>query len=332
MIKTSSFFRCAAVAVAIMLCRSSLATTIIVTSNADSGPGTLRDALAMANDGDVINFAVTGTILLTSGQLVVNDSLTIAGPGADQLTVDANRNSRVFLINQFHTATISGLTITHGNVIEGVGGGILNDHSVLTVNVCTVTDNFAFSGGGIDNDGSVTLDEPDVGPLATLTVDSCTISNNPALQGGGIFNDAQNGSATATVRSSLINGNMAQKGSGGGIHNNGFRGNAMLRVINSTLSGNSAASQGGGIFNEGFEPMAPSIAVLRVDDCTFSGNSAPSVNGGGISNDGTGGSVSLAISVFKTGASGTNLVNNNGGMIMSLGYNLSNDNGGGFLM
>jgi len=47
----------------------------------------LRQALVDANDGDTINFAVTGTINLTSGELVIDKSITIAGPGSDQLAV-----------------------------------------------------------------------------------------------------------------------------------------------------------------------------------------------------------------------------------------------------
>ena len=58
------------------------ADTITVTNTNDSGPGSLRQALAEANDGDTITFAVTGTIGLTSGELLVAKSITISGPGA----------------------------------------------------------------------------------------------------------------------------------------------------------------------------------------------------------------------------------------------------------
>ena len=61
------------------------ADTITVTNTNDSGPGSLRQALAEANDGDTITFAVTGTIGLTSGELLVGKSITISGPGADSL-------------------------------------------------------------------------------------------------------------------------------------------------------------------------------------------------------------------------------------------------------
>ena len=64
------------------------ATTITVTNTNDSGPGSLRQALANASDGDTINFAVTGTIGLTSGQLLVDKNVTISGPGTAILNVD----------------------------------------------------------------------------------------------------------------------------------------------------------------------------------------------------------------------------------------------------
>jgi len=57
------------------------ATTITVTNTNDSGPGSLRQALANANNGDTINFAVTRTIFLTSGELLVDKTVTISGPG-----------------------------------------------------------------------------------------------------------------------------------------------------------------------------------------------------------------------------------------------------------
>src|SRR5437879_2089538 len=87
------------------------AATITVTNTNDSGPGSLRQALTIANDGDTITFAVTGTIGLTSGGLPVTKNLTISGPGADQLSIDGNQALLVFGIFPEKTAAISGLTI-----------------------------------------------------------------------------------------------------------------------------------------------------------------------------------------------------------------------------
>src|SRR5437868_15176369 len=91
--------------------RNRPANVITVTNTNDSGPGSLRQALADVNDGDTINFAVTGTIGLTSGELVVDNSITISGPGATNLNVNSN-TSRVFHIGSGKNIRISGLTIT----------------------------------------------------------------------------------------------------------------------------------------------------------------------------------------------------------------------------
>src|SRR5262249_25417647 len=63
-----------------------LPSTFTVTNLLDSGDGSLRAAVAAANanpGADSIDFAVTGTITLTSGELDITDSVTINGPGAD---------------------------------------------------------------------------------------------------------------------------------------------------------------------------------------------------------------------------------------------------------
>jgi len=64
------------------------AATITVINTNDSGPGSLRQALANANNGDRINFAVTGTITLTSGGLGITKNVTISGPGANRLSIN----------------------------------------------------------------------------------------------------------------------------------------------------------------------------------------------------------------------------------------------------
>src|SRR5207245_2747424 len=130
-----------------------------------------------------INFSVTGTITLTAGQLVVDKSVTISGPRANNLAVDGNGNARVSYIGSGKTVTISGLTITHGDVAgtnfpANAGGGIFNDHGTLTVNNSTVSGNMAYVGGGIFNDGEF--------GSATLTITNSTVSGNETFGGGGI--------------------------------------------------------------------------------------------------------------------------------------------------
>ena len=118
---------------------SAQAATITVTNTNGSGSGSLRQAVADANDGDTINFAVTGTIFVTNGELLVDKSVTISGPGPASLAVDgSNTANRVFHIGSGNTVSISGLTIIAGNFRSGNGGGILNDHATLTLSDCAV--------------------------------------------------------------------------------------------------------------------------------------------------------------------------------------------------
>src|SRR5438067_10309969 len=90
-------------ALAIALCASALAVvapradaaTIHVTSMADSGPGTLRNAIATASPGSTI-IVPAGTIKLTSAQLDVTKKLEIDGAGATATIVSGNDAHRVF--------------------------------------------------------------------------------------------------------------------------------------------------------------------------------------------------------------------------------------------
>jgi hypothetical protein len=75
------------------------AATFTVSNLADSGPGSLRQAVLDANAAagpDDITFTVVGTITLTSGQITITDPLVIHGPGAGALTVSGNDLSRIF--------------------------------------------------------------------------------------------------------------------------------------------------------------------------------------------------------------------------------------------
>jgi hypothetical protein len=155
------------------------AGTITVTNTKDSGPGSLRQALADANDGDTITFGITGTIGLTSGELLVDKNITISGPGVDNLSVDGNAKSRVFHIASGRTVTISALGVTNGNSTTQSGGGIYNDHATLALENCTISDNSAADGGGITNDGNA--------GTSSLHISGSTMSGNLCKGlGGGI--------------------------------------------------------------------------------------------------------------------------------------------------
>ena len=318
--------------------RSAYTATILVTNTNDSGSGSLRDALAAASDGDTINAtSVSGTILLTSGELQINHNVTINGPGAGNLAVNGNAASRVFE-NFASDATISGFTITNGFTADADGGGGILNHGGLTLSGTSILSNntgncgpFCFgSGGGINSNSS-----------GTLTVTNCIISDNEigfhvASAGGGMY---LAGGGTATVTDSTISGNTAGAlfGGGGGIFSSlhmltvtnstisdnsafvggGIDGSGITMVTNSTISGNTASAAGGGVSNEG---------ILTVTNSTISGNSAPSGQGGALFSSGA---ATIGDTILNAGASGGTIDNTRA--VTSLGYNLASDNGGGVL-
>ena len=325
-------------------------TIIVVTNTNDNGPGSLRNALAIANDGDTIDATgVSGIILLTSGELQINHSVTINGPGAGNLTVNGNAASRVFE-NFGSDVTISGFTVTNGLPPTGDnngGGGILN-HGGLTLSGTSILSNNAggflppnAGGGGIGISAGGTLtvtnsvigaNESQNGPGGgisaggTVAVSNSTINNNEGLcTGGGIaFNDI---GGTLTVMNSTIVGNSVLgcpvSAGGGGVPTGGggIACSGSMAVINSTISGNTVGGtmpEGGGIRNGG---------TLTLTNSTLSGNSVPSGQGGAISNAGQ---TMIGDTVLNAGASGGTIFNN-GGAITSLGYNIASDNGGGVL-
>src|SRR3954447_21671438 len=155
---------------------SGVADTITVTNTNDSGPGSLRQALADANDGDTIDFAVTGTINLTSGELVIGKNITITGPGSNLVTVRplSQGSFRVFNVMPSHSITIQGITISFGYAEYAQGAGIfLDEHVTATIADCLLTNNYTGDiGGAIFIDG--------YGGGAILTVLNSTITGNTA--------------------------------------------------------------------------------------------------------------------------------------------------------
>lgn len=283
------------------------AAILIVTNPNDSGAGSLRDTIAATSDGDTIQFdpALNGqAITLTSAQLeIITKGISIEGPGTSQLTVQRSTATdtpafRIFYIRSNSPVTISGLTISNGNVADDGGGGILAYAHPMTLARCVISGNSAQRGGGIFFTDSV------VG--GTVSITNCTISGNSATSGGAIYTIGANfyghPGAQVTLVDSLIAGNIATD-SGGGISNEGH-----LTILNSTIFANMATadgSSGGGIFNYG---------TLTITNSTISGNAASL--GGGILNSG-GGFFDPGTSAITNGTISGNSASEGGGIYQS---------------
>ncbi len=211
---------------------------------------TLRDAIETGNNGDGQHqnnyLAVTfvnpqtgqplgGTITLLAALPAIAASYDVDGPGADTLTVQGNNNAgTIFTVDAGVTSTISGLTITGGN------GG---------------------NGGGVHNQGDLTLYEDVI------------VNNQSTGDGGGIYNDSDAQLSLQTVTLGAVGKpNQATKG-GGGLYNLG----TVTICCGSVIIGNSAGGGGGGIFN--------SEGTIQVfDDTEINNNIDNGLRGGGVYN------------------------------------------------
>ncbi len=278
----------------------------------ETGGVSLREAIDAAASGDQILFdssLANGTIILTNGELVIAESLTINGdtdgnPETRNITIDADGNSRVFRVDDENidtsqTITLNELTITGGvftfvfpSVFTNTGAGIYNKEN-LTLTNSTISGNSAANGtGGIHNSfraiinisnsvlsdnisdmsGSFIYSSGGIFNSGTATISNSTISGNTSIGSGSYGGAGVFNAGLATISDSIINNNSTSS-SGGGIHNGGFSYSNLI-VTNSTITGNTA-SRGGGIYNGGFGSSSVSIS-----NSTISGNSAR--YGGGI--------------------------------------------------
>jgi hypothetical protein len=201
-------------------------STLSVTNNLGFGPGSLRDEINLAQGGDTIVFSpsLSGqTIQLAGGngpiELLVTKNLTIQGPGAGKLAIDANAVARVFEIAQGAQVSISGLTIEDGRGRTGAfdpspndyyGGGILNE-GTLTLSGCTVTGNSTSNSGPGEGGGG------GIANFGTMTMSGCTVTGNTAGSvGGGVYNRG-----TLTVVGSTVTNNTAFYGKYDDFYNTG---------------------------------------------------------------------------------------------------------------
>jgi len=253
------------------------------------------------------------------------------------------------IYNDHASLTLNNCTISGNSAVqdfEGVGGAIFNDQGTLIVSGSTLSGNSSVYGGAICNNWLGAGD-------ATVTITNSTISGNSASFGGGIMNEE----GTLTLSNSTVSGNSAEYAAGGILNSGTTTSAATLAVTNSTLSGNSA-DQGGGILNDSTGTVTISNSTfsgnstggryagegggiwnthtLTIINSTLSGNSAVN-HGGGIYNTGAVGNAALTIgsTILNAGSSGGNIYNQDNpyraATVTSLGYNLSSDNGGGYL-
>ena len=250
---------------------ASAASTITVDSNADgvavagncsdNTPDncTLRDAAALAVDGDTITFDSSITNITLTNGTINTQAVSITGPGAAALTITTTAAPSPYPYDMFYVTgtgdvTISGLTITKNRV--------------FAKNTGTFTlDSVTISGSTSDGYGGALY----VGSVGDLEIINSIFENNTSSQSSGgavyIINNHD-----ASISGSTFTNNHANI-SGGALYgvwvNN-------VTMTNCTVTGNSASERGGGI------ELRPAFdgAVITITDTTIDANHSDTKGGG----------------------------------------------------
>lgn len=333
---------------------------MVVTTVAESGLGSLRDAMQKGNiitfDPNV--FASEQAITLTAALPQIVGDTTIIGPGANLLTVRrSTSNGRRFGVFDITNGlshspgprvVLAGLTVSNGVP------GITNSGSQLTLDSCIITGNGVADGAPLG--GILSVD-------SSLDLVNCIISNNANVLGGGIHVDGSAVSLTnCTISNNIAYGQQnanLEEGQGGGIWARG----GSLSLLNCTIASNSAEfgpSDGGGIYTRSTSlsllncTIAYNVAdsgagafffstPATVTNCTFSQNRATDGKSSGLNSQsgylgidsctfyGNSGAIRFVSSIVLVknaifNASDVDLTNAGDSAFTDSGYNLSDEN------
>jgi CSLREA domain-containing protein len=246
--------------------RASTLTVDTLTDEEDGscldGDCSLRDAVAAAANNDTITFSVNGTLTLTLDEIAINKDLTLNGPGSSKLTIDANQASRHFNISSGKVVTLSGMTLTNGQVTGSSGGSIYNAGSLI-LNQMVLSQNKTLgsmlSGGAIYTNGNLAI------------TDSILSGNSAAGSGGAI---ATISGISLVLTNTVFDGNNSAL-EGGAIDLSSDMGFVTtMYATNVTMANNTAGYDGGAL-------SAGSYAEVIIDGSLFDSNKATDKNGFG---------------------------------------------------
>lgn len=260
----------------------SVPVTKTVTSEANDGPGSLREAVTTAVAGDVIGFSPSVNSITLTAQLEVSVPLTIQGPAA-RVTLNGNDATRLINVTGLAPLTLRHLTLTRGRS-AAPGGAVFAFSSPVVLEGVVVSHNQANYGGGVAaasvemtetvfSDNRADLDGGAVNVNTFVKSTASQLLRNAAGRNGGamfLFN------GTSLVGGTRFEGNQAGA-SGGAI--SALEG--ALAVSGGTFIDNAAAGDGGAIRAAEVNPMNISVAGSTFTGNTATGNAgAVFVNGG----------------------------------------------------
>ena len=255
---------------------------LVVTNNADSGPGSLRQAIVNSAPGGTITFSpsLAGQTITLGSSLSIRKNLVIDGTGLDpRAEISGNGAVRILAIDVDAAVTLQSLILKKGNSADEGGGAILLNGD-LTINNIIFTGNTAYQGGAISSPiyntnltithsrfesnsaqqrgGAISVE------FGNLTLQTSNLSNNSAgLVGGAV--DLQRNGPYVMENNTFANNNAM---SGGALAMESIE--EAVAVKGNLFSGNHASLYGGALF----EMSAYSSSYLTIENNTFFANQA----------------------------------------------------------
>lgn len=296
----------------LFLADSARSATIVVTTAADTGAGSLRDAVGAASIGDTILFdaAINGMPIVLASEISINDKLYMFGNDSTNTIISGGDVTRIFIVDD--TLHISGIRFQNGsypgvNVVTGGAIG-LTQNAVLYADECDFIDNEASFGGAIH----------------CYQTAEAYIENSRFYRNTGLGTSTNGGSAICVTygTASIVSLSKTKFEENIYLQENGnaragalycFGGNFVIdqcEFVNNktTALTNSYVAQGGAIHCRGFSTYTYSLSIT---DSQFDGNSAESsdagARGGTISADGIG-----TASMLRSTITNSSLVSVNG--------------------
>jgi hypothetical protein len=266
--------------------------SIVVQNCDDSGAGSLRDAVALAADGDTIDLTQLqcSVISLSTGAIVIGvTGLTLQGPGAHRLAIyGAGEHQSLLYDIGGGTLTVDGIDLAfgakyrsdnaaHGGCVYTNGDLVLDDSHVSFCGVHSGT--YAASGGALYAQGSATI--------TNSVIDTAGLTTSGDARGGCVFalgNVTLIGSTLSGCRNATTS-----RGFGGGVY---ACGDLLMKYssIRDNENDEAEAALGGGIYVRG------DTTIFR---STISGNSAGAGGGIALANDSGGHSASIVESTVS---------------------------------
>lgn len=229
------------------------AATFTVSTLNDSGAGSLRQAILDANataGPDVIQITAVGTLQLLSALPIINEAVTIQGPGMTELAVVGGSGFRV-LESTAVPLSVSDLTVQNGAPTSDTGGGIRSLGTLTLTNVAVLSNTSPLAGGGVyvaeaswivngrfaNNRSLGSMGGGLLADSRALITDTQFISNTSAAQGGGAVVDT-----FSVLRDVHFEHNRSLFANGGGLYASG-----VITLVNAAVISNTAFGDGGGL-------------------------------------------------------------------------------------